>query len=64
MRDQKLKINLDWEQEFVKDFIYLCEEQFLLEQEFQRSIRKPAEIIVIDIDNVLNKTHEHNTLPF
>lgn len=57
-------INLDWEHEFAKDVVYLCEEQFLLEQEFQRSIRKPAEIIVIDIDNVLNKTHEHNTLPF
>jgi hypothetical protein len=61
---KNLKIIEDWERESLKDFIYLCEEQFLLEQEFQRSIRKPAEIIVIDIDNVLNKTHEHNTLPF
>jgi len=61
-----LQINEDWERESLKDFVYLCEQQMLLEQEFQRAIREPAEIIVIDKDNVLDKLHEykHNTLPF
>jgi hypothetical protein len=61
-----LKITEDWERESLKDFVYLCEQQMLLEQEFQRAIREPAEIIVIDKDNVLDKLHEykHNTLPF
>jgi hypothetical protein len=61
-----LKINEDWERESLKDFVYLCEQQMLLDQEFQRAIREPAEIIVIDKDNVLDKLHEykHNTLPF
>lgn len=66
MKDQSLKINQDWERESLKDFVYLCEQQMLLEQEFQRVIREPAQIIVIDKDNVLDKQHEyqHNTLPF
>ena len=61
-----LKITEDWERESLKDFVYLCEQQILLEQEFQRAIREPAQIIVIDKDNVLDKLHEykHNTLPF
>ena len=61
-----LQINEDWERESLKDFVYLCEQQMLLEQEFQRAIRQPAEIIVIDKDNALDKPHEHkhNTLPF
>jgi hypothetical protein len=61
-----LKITEDWERESLKDFVYLCEQQMLLEQEFQRAIREPAQIIVIDKDNVLDKLHEykHNTLPF
>jgi len=61
-----LQINEDWERESLKDFVYLCEQQMLLEQEFKRAIREPAQIIVIDKDNVLDKLHEykHNTLPF
>jgi hypothetical protein len=61
-----LKITEDWERESLKDFVYLCEHQMLLEQEFQRAIREPAQIIVIDKDNVLDKSHEHqhNPLPF
>jgi hypothetical protein len=64
MKNQE--INQDWERESLKDFVYLCEQQMLLEQHFQRVIREPAEIIVIDKDNVLDKLHEykHNTLPF
>ena len=66
MRDQKLKINEDWERESLKDFVYLCEQQVLLEQEFQRAIREPAQIIVIDKDNILERQneHKHHTLPF
>ena len=45
-----LKITEDWERESLKDFVYLCEQQMLLEQEFQRVIREPAQIIVIDKD--------------
>ena len=62
----QLQINEDWERESLKDFVYLCEQQMLLEQEFQRAIREPAQIIVIDKDNVLDKQHEyqHNPLPF
>lgn len=62
----QLQINEDWERESLKDFVYLCEQQMLLEQEFQRVIREPAQIIVIDKDNVLDKQHEyqHNPLPF
>ena len=63
---KNLQIIEDWERESLKDFVYLCEQQMLLEQEFQRAIREPAQIIVIDKDNVLDKSHEHqhNTLPF
>ena len=63
---KNLQIIEDWERESLKDFVYLCEQQMLLEQEFQRAIREPAHIIVIDKDNVLDKSHEHqhNTLPF
>ena len=64
--NKNLQITEDWERESLKDFVYLCEQQMLLEQEFQRVIREPAQIIVIDKDNVLDKQHEyhHNTLPF
>lgn len=64
MRDQKLKINEDWEREFAKDLVYLQETQHLLEQEINR---KPAQLIVVDIDNVLQKQRdgiENYTLPF
>ena len=57
-------INLDWEHEAQKDFVYLQETQYLLEQEINR---KPAQLIVVDIDNVLQKQRdgiENYTLPF
>ncbi len=57
-------INQDWEREAQKDFVYLYEEQQLLEQEINR---KPAQIVVVDIDNMLQKQKneaEHYTLPF
>lgn len=62
--NRNLQINEDWEREALKDFVYLYEEQQLLEQEINR---KPAQIVVVDIDNMLQKQRneaEHYTLPF
>jgi hypothetical protein len=67
MKDQSLKINQDWERESLKDSVYLWEQQMLLEQEFQKEVRQPATIVVIDTDHILDKkTHEtrHYSLPF
>jgi hypothetical protein len=64
---KNLEINQDWEKESDKDFVYLWEQQMLLEQEFQKEVRQPATIVVIDTDNILDKkTHEikHYSLPF
>ncbi len=60
-----LKIKEDWEREYLKDLVYLQETQQILEEEFRR-IKLPAQILVIDKDNILNREHEHqsNTLPF
>jgi hypothetical protein len=60
-----LKIKEDWEREYLKDLVYLQETQQILEEEFRR-IKLPAQIVVIDKDNILNREHEHqdNTLPF
>jgi hypothetical protein len=62
--NRNLQINEDWEREAQKDFVYLYEEQQLIEQEINR---KPAQLIIVDIDNVLQKQRdevEHNPLPF
>lgn len=66
MRNQSLKINEDWERESLKDLVYLQETQQLLQQEIQRELKQPAQIVVIDKDKMLNREHEHqsNTLPF
>ncbi len=65
---KNLEINQDWERESLKDVVYLWEQQMLLEQEFQKEIRQPATIVVIDTDHILDKkkTHEtkHYSLPF
>jgi len=64
---KNLEINQDWERESLKDVVYLWEQQMLLEQEFQKELRQPATIVVIDTDNILDKkTHEtkHYSLPF
>ena len=55
----------DYELEAQKDLVYLQETQQILEEEFRR-IKLPAQIVVIDKDNILNREHEHqdNTLPF
>ena len=66
MKDQNLKINQDWERESLKDFVYLCETQFLLQESLEKTLREPAQIFVIDTDKILEKRHEieHNPLPF
>jgi len=67
MKDQSLKINQDWERESLKDFVYLCETQFLLQESLKDTLREPAQIVVIDTDHILDKkTHEtkHYSLPF
>jgi len=61
---KNLQINEDFEREALKDFVYLYEEQQLLEKEINR---KPAQLVVVDIDNVLQKQRnevERNPLPF
>jgi hypothetical protein len=65
MKDQNLKINEDWERDYLKDVVYLQETQQILEEEFRR-IQLPAQIVVIDKDKILNREHEHqsNPLPF
>ena len=67
MKDQNLEINQDWEKESDKDFVYLCETQFLLQESLENTLRQPAQIVVIDTDHILDKkTHEtkHYSLPF
>ena len=64
--NKSLKINEDWERESLKDLVYLQETQHILEQEVQRALKQPAQIVVIDKDKMLNREHEHqdNPLPF
>lgn len=64
--NQNLQINEDWERESFKDLVYLQETQFLLEEDVQRPVKQPAQIVVIDEDKILNRDHEHQTniLPF
>ena len=59
-----LKINEDWERESLKDFIYLYEEQTLLNQQIQEELnkRQPAQITVVS--KIPKKEYEHNPLPF
>jgi hypothetical protein len=65
---KNLEIIEDWEREALKDFLYLHEEgQDLTDKINQELNRKPAQIFVVDKDNILDKkTHEtkHYSLPF
>ena len=68
MRDQTLKIREDFEREFLKDYVYLQEEEHELNKQIQEEMnkrRKPAQIIIVDTDKILER-HEirHNILPF
>ena len=68
MRDQTLKIKEDFEREFLKDYVYLQEEEHELDKQIQgemNKLRKPAQIVIVDTDKILER-HEirHNILPF
>ena len=68
MRDQQLKIREDFEREFLKDYVYLQEEEHELNKQIQEEmnkLRKPAQIFIVDTDKILER-HEirHNILPF
>jgi hypothetical protein len=59
-------INYDIEREYLTDFIYLLEEEVLIDEKIRKEFnKKPAEIIVLNKDK-LKKQHEnkHNALPF
>jgi len=60
-------INYDIEREYLTDFIYLLEEEALIDEKIRREFNKkqPAQIIVVNKDK-LKKQHEnkHNALPF
>ena len=60
-------INEDFEREFEKDSVYLLEEKMLVEQEYREWLlqnRKPAKIVVVDKDKILNHESVSNVLPF
>lgn len=61
---KNLKIIEDWERESLKDFIYLYEEERLLDRQIQEEMnnRQPAQIKVVS--KIPKKEHEHNPLPF
>lgn len=61
---KNLKIIKDWERESLKDFIYLYEEERLLDTQIQEELKKrqPAQITVVS--KIPKKEHEHNPLPF
>ena len=63
-----MKLNIeDWERESLKDSVYLLEEQMLMEQEYREWLlknRKPAKIVVVDKDKILQNEPVYNLLPF
>lgn len=64
---KNLRISEDFERESLKDFVYLYEEERLLDAAIQKDMsRRPAKIIVVDKDKILERKHEyqHNPLPF
>ncbi len=65
---KNLAIKEDFEREFLKDYVYLQEEEHELNKQIQEEMnkrRKPAQIIIVDTDKILER-HEirHNILPF
>ena len=62
-----LTINEDFEREFEKDGVYLLEEKMLMEQEYRDWLtknRKPAKIVVVYEDKIINYGSVSNVLPF
>lgn len=63
----RIIINDDFEREFEKDSVYLLEERMLMEQEYREWLlknRKPAKIVVVDKDKILQNEPVYNLLPF
>lgn len=65
---KNLAIKEDFEREFLKDYVYLQEEEHELNKQIQEEMnkrRKPAQIVIVDTDKILER-HEirHNILPF
>lgn len=65
---KNLAIKEDYEREFLKDYVYLQEEEHELNKQIQEEMnkrREPAQIIIVDTDKILER-HEirHNILPF
>jgi hypothetical protein len=65
---KNLAIKEDFEREFLKDYVYLQEEAHELDKQIQEEMnkrRKPAQIVIVDTDKILER-HEirHNILPF
>lgn len=65
---KNLAIKEDFEREFLKDYVYLQEEEHELDKQIQEEmnkLRKPAQIVIVDTDKILER-HEirHNILPF
>lgn len=57
----------DFEREFEKDGVYLLEEKMLIEQEYREWLtknRKPAKIVIVDKDKILQNEPMRNLLPF
>lgn len=60
-------INEDFEREFEKDSVYLLEEKMLMEQEYREWLsknRKPAKIVIVDKDKILQNEPVRYVLPF
>lgn len=57
------ELRVDFEREFLKDYIYLLEENMILDRQIQEEMndRKPAKIFVIK--EKVNE-HENTPLPF
>jgi hypothetical protein len=65
---KNLQIIEDWEREYLKDFIYLHEQEQDWDEAIQKALheKQPARIEVIDTDKILEKHNEPhiNVLPF
>ena len=65
---KNLAIKEDFEREFLKDYVYLQEESYELNKQIQEEMnkrRKPAQIIIVDTDKILERDEvRHNVLPF
>ena len=66
-----MKMNIttveDYEREFKKDSVYLLEEKMLMEQEYREWLlknRKPAKIVIVDKDKILQNEPVRYVLPF